>query len=260
MNFILKPIRYILASRSGMRLYEKLSGTRVIKVLPIGIDVLKDIEYRIPNFQMKVIVDVGANIGQSALVFREKLPNSSIFSIEPVNSTFKELKRNTEEKNINIYNIGIGSTKEVKKIKVDNIKPNSLFNSFNLDDELLDKNFHIEEVEVNTLSNFCKEIKVKRINFLKIDTEGFDMEVLKGALPLLTESKIDFIEIEVSMNESNKRHVSYIDIYKMMSDLDYSIFGLYEQMQDFVLQKPFLRRVNAVFISNKSISNSFKEN
>lgn len=57
-------------------------------IMIIGFNLLKDIQALLPNFSVKTIVDIGANIGQSAEHFLTEFPTSSIYCIEPVHTTY----------------------------------------------------------------------------------------------------------------------------------------------------------------------------
>ena len=56
-----------------------------------------------------------------------------------------------------------------------------------------------ETVDIVTLDEFCQTKRIDQINYLKIDTEGGDLEVLKGAANMLTEQRIDFVEVEAGI-------------------------------------------------------------
>ena len=90
---------------------------------------------------------------------------------------------------------------------------------------------------------------IKHIDYLKIDTEGYDLEVIKGASDLLSRNAISFIEVEVSMNPNNTFHVSLEEVKKHLGQNNYFLFGLYEQVLEWKIKAPVLRRCNALFIS-----------
>ena len=77
---------------------------------------------------------------------------------------------------------------------------------------------------------FISEQEIKHLSYLKIDTEGHDLEVIKGAEKCLTQKKIDFVEAEVSMNPTNTYHVDQASIISQMNTYGYYLFGVYEQI------------------------------
>ena len=79
--------------RAVQRLAEK-SGYRSTQ-LRAGQDIAYDIRAHIAHTRRAVILDVGANVGQSVALFRQSLPDSQIHCFEPAPSAFRELERNT---------------------------------------------------------------------------------------------------------------------------------------------------------------------
>lgn len=100
-----------------------------------------------------------------------------------------------------------------------------------------------------TLEEFCESNGIKFIDSLKIDTEGYDLEVLKGSSELLKKSSIAFIEAEVGMNPKNNLHVDFLVIREYLKSYNYFVFGIYEQTHERKAGLPVLRRANVLFIS-----------
>jgi len=111
----------------------------------------------------------------------------------------------------------------------------------------------VELAEMRTLVSFCQEQGIGEIDFLKIDTEGYDLEVLKGAEQMLDSHQISFIQVEAGMNPSNKKHVSLEKFKEYLEPKEYLLFGIYEQASE--KSNVFLRRCNALFVSQKALEN-----
>ena len=243
----------LFGSNSIIRLFEKLSGTKAYKTLPLGLEPLLDIKYSIPNYQIKTIIDVGANVGQSEKHFAHHAPKALIHCIEPIQTTFSLLIKNKVGKNTKCHCLALGEKNESIEIKIDKNTP-LVSNSLIAKNTESSTNFYVEKIKVQTLSDFALKNNIQHINLLKIDTEGFDLKVLKGGESLLESKAIDFIEVEVSMNSFNTFHVSFQEISSYLDGYGYHKFGIYEQIHDFKLQKPILRRCNVMFISEKMIN------
>ena len=114
----------------------------------------------------------------------------------------------------------------------------------------------LEQVEVETIDEFCVNHGVRRINYLKVDTEGSDLKVLHGAKRMLAAHSIDIIEVEAGMNRGNKLHVPFVDFIDFFDQNDYFLFALYEQMHEWPTKEPHLRRTNPVFVSNSVIQSN----
>ena len=245
-------IHLVFGRRSLIKFFERLTGSKSFQILPHGVDFLDDLIKLKLDENFNVIFDVGANCGQSALRFRKKFPNSDIFSFEPFEETYHILKKNTNSKNILCYKIAFG--KELKKINgfLDKNNPTSLNNS--LLEQNIDSNFiKSEEINLCTIDDFCNKNYIDHIDYLKRDTEGYDLEVLKGAKKTISEKTVKFIETEVTFNNINKKHIHFQKIYEFLLDYNYQLFGIYDQQNEASWTGDFLlRRSNVVFISNEA--------
>jgi FkbM family methyltransferase len=236
---------------------ENISGLKIYRRLPFGLDQLHDIKYILSEFKMETVVDVGANIGQTANRVTKVFPEAKIFCVEPVADTFEKLKNNVSSSNISCYHLALGAENGSVDMVVPLDNANNTMNSFktpNVKDTA--EGFKKETIAVMTLDTFCKEQNIPVINYLKIDTEGFDLEVLKGATIMLKEKKIGFVQVEVGMNPDNLYHAAFTDLKNYLESFDYYLFGIYEQVQEWIIKKPILRVSNALFIS-KSLAYKF---
>ncbi len=111
----------------------------------------------------------------------------------------------------------------------------------------------LEEVGLETVDGFCHDQNIDHINYLKIDTEGGDFDVLRGSEGMLSRHRIDVVEVEAGMNSKNRRHVSFDAFMKFFEPKDYFLFGIYEQVNEWPKNEPHLRRTNPVFISERIV-------
>ena len=143
---------------------------------------------------LSCIFDVGANIGTYSLLARNINQKSLIFAFEPVPETFIELQKKVSNKNIKTFNFALGSdTGEVKML----VSKDSKLSTLVLDNNyLLDKDdSKYVTVKIITGYEFLKNnYDLGRISLLKIDTEGYESEVLKGFRQII--SRIDVIQFE----------------------------------------------------------------
>lgn len=239
-----------------VKIFEVLSQRKSFSKLPLGVDFATDLEYYMPKYNIKTIFDVGANVGQSANKYSTDFKSVNIFCFEPVKSTFNILVENTKaKKNIKCFNIAFGNKNSTEKILISNKGNvfNKIIKSENIKDDAMSEDITVKRIDDFYREYFNNEIS---INLMKIDTEGYDFEVLKGSENLITNNKIDFIEVETSMNKSNNDHIIWSKFVDFFNKYDYYIFGIYEQTLDFKLKKPIQRRSNIVFVS-PSVYNKF---
>ena len=252
---LLRFLKITIENLTGTRIYRKeyLKDAHILHQLPRGINVFSDIETWLPNYRINEIFDVGANIGQSAKKFYDLFPHCSIFCFEPILETFCQLKLNCHEiKQIRCFQLALSSS-EGKGVMISD--GTSTMNRF-LDESTVCSNnieAQTEQVETVTLDHFCRSMHVKHINYLKIDTEGRDLDVLKGARDMLSNQRIDFIQVEAGTNPNNKYHVPFEILKSFLERHAYYLFGIYNQREEFFTQEPHLRRTNPVFISTALI-------
>ena len=70
---------------------------------------------------------------------------------------------------------------------------------------------------------------------------------------MLTEQRIDLVQVEAGMNNSNKRHVPFETLKDYLQSHGYFLFGVYEQVSEWPTKEPHLRRTNLAFISRRLI-------
>lgn len=148
------------------------------------------------------IFDVGAHKGESALKFREMFKNADIYSFEPFPDAFKELSELKLDR-FKPFGFGFSDRTAVETFSVNRGSPtNSLLElSPGAKDawgginglEALDR----IDCEFRTVDGFCKESKIRSIDFMKVDVQGAEYKVLKGAHRTLLDKKINFIQMEV---------------------------------------------------------------
>jgi hypothetical protein len=84
------------------------------------------------------------------------------------------------------------------------------------------------EVRLETADAFCVERGIQRVNLLKIDTEGYEMNVLRGAEKLLAEGRIDFILAECDFfRRGGEPHGDFIEISKHLSTFGFHVVSFY---------------------------------
>ncbi len=126
-------------------------------------------------------LDVGANVGKYSVILGNQLKeNGKVFAFEPEPSNLKALKKNLElNKLTNVIIIPFACSDKKDKLKLYLNEKNSGGHS------LIKKQKKFIEVEVDTLDNIIKKYKIKKVHLIKIDVEGAEADVLKGAKIIL---------------------------------------------------------------------------
>src|SRR5690606_8312273 len=104
-----------------------------------------------------------------------------------------------------------------------------------------------EAIQIRRIDDFCEERSIGKIDFMKIDTEGYELSVLEGADSMLRAQRIDILHIEAAPYKTDQYFVPYADLMDRMRQYDYDLFGIYEQQPHWNGDKGILF-FNPVFI------------
>jgi FkbM family methyltransferase len=173
-----------------------------------------------------IIFDVGANVGNYTEELKQVFPDAKIYAFEPNFNTFQSLEQKLSGSDVRRFCLGLSSSAAKRRIytyATDNKSAHAsvyreVLSDLHKADEILEIDF-----ETIALDDFCRQHSIEKIDFLKIDTEGHELEVLSGAKQMLAQEKIDIIQFEFSeMNVISR--VFLRDFYHVLSD--YNIYRI----------------------------------
>ena len=198
------------------------------------------------------IFDVGANTGQSIDRFNNALNNPIIHSFEPVPECFEKLvQKYYNYNNVILNNFAAGNKNIKKKFYVNKLSYNSSFLKSNLNYH--QKKFYKKEkniiVQSITLDKYIKDKKINKIDILKIDTQGYELNILKGLTNSL-KNKIKFVELEITVEDSYLNNPKFYEIDKYLNQNNFKLFKIEDMFYD--NKKLNIRFFDAVYI-NKSL-------
>ena len=191
------------------------------------------------------IIDVGANKGQTIDFFKKIFPRAKIYAFEPSN-TFKFLKKKyLRNKNIKLSDFAIDKKSSKKKFYFHTFKSNNVsglsgFYKINKNskdhirintsarNEILKNINYSFLVNCISLDDFFK--KNKKIDLLKIDTQGNELNVLKGSKKLL--KNVKFIKLELMLYDYYEKSYFFSDIESFLKKFDFKIFNILEVQQN----------------------------
>jgi len=171
--------------------------------------VINCLKKKITN-KKNIFIDIGAHKGETIDLLNKNFQINKIYSFEPNNELFFELKKKYKYyKNIRLFNNGVGLKKKKMILNIMQDSSSSTINELNTESTYFSrkkkiisffskkKNFFkkIIEIQVVNLSNFIKKEKIYKIDLLKIDTEGYEYNILSG-LDKNDFTKINYIYFE----------------------------------------------------------------
>ena len=218
---------------------------------------------RLIKDEINLSLDIGANVGNyTKLILQET--NSKVISFEPLPDAYRELenlKKDFSER-LEIFNIAISNENKKQDLHFSNEKSEkaSLMKHLEKLSFIGKANKNKISVEVKKLDDLKNILKNQIIDFIKIDTEGYEFEVLDGAKYLLKEHKPKFIQIEFNWHQLLKGQT----LYKISSMIDFSdTFKILPHGDELIQIDPSRPENNIYHLSNyvfirKDISKNYK--
>lgn len=213
--------------------------------------------------EIRVCLDIGANIGNYSKLLINKT-NAKIYAYEPLEKSFDELKKIKEKHKDRFFieKLALGNGDGIKKISSANDKSEKASFEKNLDKlSFIDKDnlreFDVSIKKLDSLNFFNSHSKV---DFLKIDVEGYEYEVLLGGKKFIDFNSPKFIQIEINWHQLFKK----INLYEFSKLLkDYDIFKILPHGKNLVFIDPSRPENNIFHLSNfvfirKDISKKYK--
>jgi FkbM family methyltransferase len=205
------------------------SNIRVLNTsLRRGFDAWKDCALISSSIPSQPIFDVGANIGQTYREIRRHFQSAPIHCFEPTQSAYDQLLQATQgDANVVCTRKACGSKsgtaalyhRDCTQLNSLRIENNTAANS---------PERTAEQVTITTIDDYCAANNINRIGILKSDTEGFDLEVIKGAQNCLANGSISFILSEVWFSPSDSQHTYFPDLHEYVSKYGFFLYSFYD--------------------------------
>tara|TARA_B100000035_G_scaffold313988_1_gene329035 strand:- start:2164 stop:2877 length:714 start_codon:yes stop_codon:yes gene_type:complete len=192
------------------------------------IDNLKDLDF---NNNLKIILDVGAHEGESIELFLKNLKVDNIYSFEPSEETFKillknskKLKKKFNKTNIILENLAVGKANQNVDLNYLNETSSSTIRNINTNSDyfkkkekyfgkLINKKIIVKQIN---FKEYLEKNKIEKIDLLKIDTEGYELEVLTGLGEFI--SNVSIILFEHHYDNMIVKDYTFSDIHKLLKD------------------------------------------
>lgn len=175
-----------------------------------------------------VIIDIGANIGDSIFYFKWLYPESEIFAFEPHPEAFEYLKRNIKRNTfskIHPYNFGLSDKKQSVNLFVGD--SNILGSSTILSDvKYKDGMKEAKKIKLEKISTLKEITKLKEIDLIKIDIEGAESELFNDLQKILPITKKVIIEFHLVPDIKNNSFDNIVTLLRK-NGLEPNIAGFY---------------------------------
>ena len=196
---------------------------------------------KLVNNKHPLIIDVGANIGQSVDEFKKFWPNSKIHCFEPQAKCLEKLESTASKyDDVFVNNYAVGSEKKDQIFYSHDISLGlSGFNKVNFsskdsidlskvsskDRDCFESKYNHESVvKVDRLDNYLSNNSIDNVDLLKIDTQGYEPEVIEGLGDSINNIKV--IVTELMFYDFYDRSLSFYDIEKILLPKGFKLFDI----------------------------------
>jgi len=177
-----------------------------------------------------IVFDVGANQGEWSKHVLNMQPSITVYAFEPAPVTCTKLRLNFANlKNVHIFNIAL--SKEVGKKTFFWYNTNQqateccgLYHRPIIDQIIGTQPTHLL-VDTDTLTLFCQRHTITTIDFLKIDTEGSEFDILLGAYEFLANKQARVIQFEYGGTYPDS-HTTLKEVYTLLTSLNYTLYRI----------------------------------
>lgn len=181
------------------------------------------------HFNIQTIYDVGANKGQYARLMRKLGYKGKIISYEPLEGPYKKLHKSSEpDVNWQTFQLGIGDEFGEKEINVSENLVSSSFQEMlpiHISESPDSKYIRTEKVELKTFdSEFVLHHNTGEVALLKIDTQGYELNVLRGASKSL--EYVTAVQIEMCLSQTYENEPDYLSIIQILKESGFKLFSL----------------------------------
>ena len=203
-----------------------------------------------------IIFDIGAHDGGSIVRFENIFPDAEIFSFEPTKKLYDKMSKLSTKKN-KIFNYALSNFDGEKKFcqyEYQSGKTNSFYpmveNSKYKYQRTKSNNETeaIKSVKVKKLDTFLEENKISNIDLLKIDTQGAEIEILKGAEKILNSKNINVIELEYILGIAHEFRSSLYELEEMLHKNNYKLIAI-ENAGNIISISNF--QTNLIYVTNE---------
>jgi FkbM family methyltransferase len=171
----------------------------------------------------KTIIDVGANVGQFAVASSYIYPKSTVYSFEPNPPCASQLQKNVDGlSNVKVYQLALGDASGEIEFHVNSHSHSSSIlplASSHLDAFPDARESTIIRVEVSTLDKVFEGVEMQHPVLLKLDVQGYELQVLLGGQELL--AHVDYVLLEASFKPMYQGEPVFVDIEKKMREFGF---------------------------------------
>ncbi len=214
--------------------------------LPTGVDWLHDIRRSGRVGRAPICFDVGANVGQTVLELKRSWPDALIHAFEPFSQPRAELLSVASSlSEVTVVDLALGAEPGSAVVQPREL---SVLNSL-LPSTAPPSVGPAETIRIETVDRYCDAHGIDAVDVFKTDTEGYDLDVLRGADRMLANQCLSYVHVEVTLLHDNSQNTAFQPVFDFLAAHHrYRFLGLYETYPLHHFDEPNLF-CNALFVA-----------
>lgn len=175
------------------------------------------------------VFDCGANLGCMTAFYRRSFPTAQVYAFEPNTDTFDALRAAVEDDGlVRCVHAGIGAQSGTAQLHLaEHHWADSIVRRHDADDAG-GRRGGVMSVPVVSIDGFCEREGIDRVEILKLDVEGVELEAVRGASGLLARGGVDLIVCEMNFKPRHAGQARASQVIEALWDLGYRLFDLYD--------------------------------
>lgn len=166
--------------------------------------------------KISTVIDIGSNKGQFILIIKKFFPSAKIYSFEPLKKELILQKKIIGHRNIKYFNFALGNNNNKIKIHVTSRRDSSSILKPKEDVNKIYSVTNIENIIQKKLDSLFQIKKIKKPILLKLDVQGYELNVLKGATKIL--KNVNYLIIEISYKSVYEKQASLKELKSFLKN------------------------------------------
>jgi FkbM family methyltransferase len=212
------------------------------RYVPYGMSWLYDVQRFMGTRSLGALFDVGANVGQTLGHMLRYAPGAEIHSFEPTDGAYATLSAKFGgRRNVHLQKMALGSAPGTMALQV---RTNSELNTLVPADDADGKT---QPTEVSTVDEMVARNGISHLDVLKLDVQGWEMEVVRGASRLIADHNLIFVLAEMTFRSDQKEMQQFTELHDHLEARGFALSGMYEPLR-YGPRKEFILFANVLYL------------
>lgn len=244
-----KPVSYHLPADINIELNPKGQIAELLYTMDFEFDLLERVaKFLKPGMS---VVDIGANIGLYSILASKLIGDTGmVWAFEPASDVYQMMQQNlslNNVQNVKIFKHALASQDDQKLNLMceDDLPDGHRFTSTQAVDQIeaVSEINTVESVMACTLDKVIRDLKNPKIDFIKIDVEGYEYDILKGMRETLLQNENVLVLFESSEKLLERAGASQNELNKYMQELGFTLHAWDNKKQEWATE---IERVNKI--------------